>query len=91
MEEKREEKREESIGAIWEKTAKNGQPYYSGTVTVDGVEVRFVAFKNRKKEGNQPDWRILESKPASNHQDTRPEPPKQEAKANAPDEDYCPF
>jgi|TARA_R100000306_G_C4318336_1_gene113782 uncharacterized protein (DUF736 family) len=50
-----------AIGALWIKRSKAGSVFLSGSI--DNVEV--VVFKNeRKVEGsNQPDWRVLKSRP----------------------------
>jgi acetyl-CoA carboxylase carboxyltransferase component len=55
----------DELGALWIKTsAKTGVVFLTGTIS--GVEV--VIFRNDKKvEGsNQPDWRVLKSKPRDN-------------------------
>jgi predicted Rdx family selenoprotein len=53
-------KNPDELGALWLKTGAKGD-YMTGTI--NGVAV--VVFKNeRKVEGsNQPDWRVLKSKP----------------------------
>lgn len=57
---------EESIGALWIKKGKKGD-FFTGKITVDGLDIPLVCFKNNyKKEGeNTPDWRIFLSKPRS--------------------------
>ena len=58
--------KQESIGAMWQGTTKKGDPFLSGKITVNGVEVEFIAFKNNFKEGKQPDFKIFpKSKPSS--------------------------
>ena len=47
----------QSVGGIWVKRAKNGKEYFSISIG----DQRYVAFPNDKKEGKQPDYRILES------------------------------
>lgn len=55
----REYKKDESeCGALWEKTNTRGV-YMTGTI--NGMPV--VVFKNERKTGKQPDWRILKAKP----------------------------
>lgn len=50
-------------GALWIKTSARGE-YMTGTVQIGEIKVKVVAFKNtNKKNQNEPDWRILESKP----------------------------
>ena len=49
----------QSVGGIWVKRAKNGKEYFSISIG----DQRYVAFPNNKKEGKQPDYRILESEP----------------------------
>ena len=46
------------IGAAWIKHGKKGE-YMTGTIEGIGP---VVFFKNDRKTGNQPDWRILKSK-----------------------------
>jgi uncharacterized protein (DUF736 family) len=48
----------DELGALWSKSGKKGE-YMTGTI--NGVNV--VCFKNDRKEGNQPDWRVMKSKP----------------------------
>jgi uncharacterized protein (DUF736 family) len=49
----------DELGALWIKTNERGE-FMTGTL--NGVKV--VAFRNTKKtKPNQPDWRILKSKP----------------------------
>ena len=53
------------LGALWEKQTKNGDTYFAGEITHNGVVKKIVVFKNQwKKEGeNKPDWVINESEP----------------------------
>jgi uncharacterized protein (DUF736 family) len=46
------------IGALWEKTSKKGDKYFSGVLKINGNEMKIVVFCNHKKQGPQPDWRI---------------------------------
>ena len=65
---------EDSIGALWKKTGQKGE-YMTGEVEVNGVKQRIVVFKNSYKEKeNQPDYRILASKP----QGDKPQPKQEE-------------
>ena len=48
--------------AIWIRESKTGTKYLSGIIKIDGKEIQFVAFKNEKKEGKQPDFRFAEKK-----------------------------
>jgi hypothetical protein len=69
--------REENIGAIWEKKTKKGGSFLSGTITIDGLEYHFVAFKNRFKNGDRhPDYVIppFRSEPQPARDRTRPAP-----------------
>lgn len=53
------EKDPNELGALWEKSGRNG-PYMTGTIS--GVKV--VVFKNGKKNSDKsPDWRVLKSVP----------------------------
>ena len=47
----------DELGALWTKVGAKGE-YMSGTI--NGIAV--VCFKNDRKTGNQPDWRILKAK-----------------------------
>lgn len=59
------EQQEQSIGALWSKQSKNNTEYLSGNVTINNEKIVLVVFKNTKKEGNQPDWRIFRQKTMS--------------------------
>jgi hypothetical protein len=52
------EKNPDELGALWIKSGNKGD-YMTGTVGGQAV----VVFKNDRKTGNQPDWRVLKSKP----------------------------
>jgi uncharacterized protein (DUF736 family) len=59
-------KREEELGALWEREAKDGSVYLSGYVTdKNGERIQLVLFVNKYKKAGEasPDWRIYESKP----------------------------
>lgn len=47
------------IGALWVRTSRNGNEFMSGKI--NGVDV--VCFRNGKKQGKQPDWRVMKSEP----------------------------
>ena len=47
----------DELGALWIKSGNKGE-YMTGTI--NGVAV--VCFRNDRKQGNQPDWRVLKSK-----------------------------
>jgi hypothetical protein len=52
------EKNPDELGALWIKSGNKGD-YMTGTVAGQAV----VVFRNDRKTGNQPDWRVLKSKP----------------------------
>lgn len=53
-----------NMGALWIKTSKNGNKFFSGVVEMDGKKKKIVIFKNNRKEkDNQPDYQIFESQP----------------------------
>lgn len=54
------EKNPDQIGALWCKVSEKGRPYMSGVI--DGIGP-VVIFENRKTALNQPDYRVLKSKP----------------------------
>lgn len=58
----------DELGALWVKEGKKGK-YLTGTI--NGVAV--VCFKNDRKTGNQPDFRVLKSKARTDARDARPE------------------
>lgn len=45
---------EKPIGAIWNRTSKEGRPYMSGEIEILGQKIPFVCFQNRKKDGSNP-------------------------------------
>lgn len=52
------ERREDEVGALWIKEGQRGD-YMTGTINGQPV----VCFKNDRKTGKQPDWRVLKAKP----------------------------
>lgn len=60
-------KNPDELGALWLKTGQRGD-YMTGTI--NGVAV--VCFRNDRKTGNQPDWRVLKSKPKDGAPAQRP-------------------
>jgi hypothetical protein len=67
-----EQKQDERVGALWSKESARG-PFFTGNLELkpeqiaklqaNGGKLQIVVFGNDRKTGNQPDWRILESKP----------------------------
>lgn len=51
------------IGALWVKTTKSGQEFFSISIGEKGKETRYVAFQNEKTKETQPDFNIYESRP----------------------------
>lgn len=47
-------------GALWEKTSKTGNQYYSGNLTIENIKYKLTMFINDKK-GNEkaPDYRLI--------------------------------
>ncbi len=74
-----EQKRDDSIGALWRKEGVKG-PYYTGLIEINGEKINIVAFPNKlKKSENSPDVRILRSKTKEELQQQQPKPePKNE-------------
>lgn len=66
------EQRDEKVGALWAKSSARGE-FFTGTIELtpeqiadvqaNGGKLPVVVFRNDKKTGNQPDWRMLRSKP----------------------------
>jgi len=52
------------IGALWNKTSKEGKQYFSGVLTDLRGSINIAVFANDKKEDgtNQPDYRIILSR-----------------------------
>lgn len=46
------------LGALWIKQSAKGE-YMTGTIAGQDV----VVWRNDRKTGNQPDWRVMKSKP----------------------------
>jgi uncharacterized protein (DUF736 family) len=67
-----EKKQDERVGALWNKTSSRGT-FMTGTLELTEEHVaemqanqgklQVIVFMNEKKTGNQPDWRVLKSKP----------------------------
>lgn len=49
------------IGALWLKESKNGNSFFSGKI--DGVGDVVVFANTKKTKENQPDYRVLKSRP----------------------------
>jgi uncharacterized protein (DUF736 family) len=60
-------RKEEELGALWIRTSRNGKEFLTGKV--GGVDV--VCFRNDKKQGKQPDYRVLKSQPRPDAADQR--------------------
>lgn len=48
-----------NIGGAWIKKDKNGDNFLSCQIELENKKINFLVFKNKKKEGNQPDYRIV--------------------------------
>lgn len=67
-----EQQQDEKIGALWSKSGGKGD-YMTGNIEIkpeqmrelvnNGGKLQIVVFKNDRKTGNQPDWRILKAQP----------------------------
>ncbi len=66
------EKNPDELGALWEKTSARGT-FFTGTILGQPV----VVFRNERKVGNQPDFRVLKARP------------KAERAAATPDDDIA--
>ena len=88
------EKDPNEIGALWIKQTRGGGEMLSGKLTIDGVEHAIVAFRNDRKTGKAPDWRVLKSVPRGEAFAT-PSPDRRRAPHNAntpmPGDDEIPF
>jgi uncharacterized protein (DUF736 family) len=57
----------DELGALWIKQSERGE-FMTGTINGQPV----VVFRNTRKTGNQPDWRVLKSKPQDGKATSRP-------------------
>lgn len=54
----------DKIGALWEKTDKNGNVYYSGQIEINGETLGIVCFANKyRTEEKHPAYTINKAKP----------------------------
>ncbi len=54
---------DEKLGALWQKR-KGDKDFFTGSITIDGVETKVVIFANGyKQQDKHPDWIIYKSKP----------------------------
>ena len=57
---------ENKVGSLWERTSKNGEPYMSGELLINGQTVKIVAFRNKQEwideNDKRPQWEIQKSK-----------------------------
>jgi len=55
----------EKLGALWERTSKKGETYFSGVFELNDQErINIVIFKNNyKEEEKHPDYNIFRSEP----------------------------
>lgn len=74
---------EDNMGALWKKSGPKGE-YFSGMVEVGDEKINIVVFPNSyKKAENQPDYRIMKSRPKG---EQAPKPaPRQEEFTDFPD------
>lgn len=55
--------------ALWVKTDKNGNEYFSVKVTQNGVESSFLLFRNKfKANEKQPDFKTMKERPQQSGQ-----------------------
>lgn len=58
------EEREQSIGALWSSTTRNGDEYFKGQIELDGAKVSIIVFRNKRKSlEKHPDYQIFKSVP----------------------------
>ena len=54
------------IGSLWERTSKNGEPYMSGELLINGKTVKIVVFRNKQEwideNEKRPQWEIQKLK-----------------------------
>lgn len=64
---KLDEWKKREIGALWRKRLDNGKVMFSGSISVDGEEIRIVGFTVvDKKNPNQPDVKLYIDKKLTN-------------------------
>jgi outer membrane biosynthesis protein TonB len=98
---KADEWKKREIGALWRKRLDSGKVMFSGSISVDGEEIRVVGFTvTEKKNPNQPDVKLyIDNKPKSKDQEdaapaTKKNKPKPEQTNQAEEEtenDEAPF
>lgn len=88
-----EQKKNESIGALWENEGKNGTKYLSGNVEIDGKKHPIVVFKNTYKQPGEksPDWRILPKQQKQGVAVAPDSPAAESGKTSADFDDNIPF
>lgn len=74
------EKDPNEVGALWIKSGRKGE-FLSGTINGEPV----VCFRNDRKTGKQPDWRVLKSQPRGEQETAEPTRRHVPNDANAPD------
>jgi len=57
------ERNTDEVGSLWQKKSDKGV-YMTGTIL--GQKVVIFANRNKRPGSNQPDWRVLKSKPLNN-------------------------
>lgn len=65
------EKDPNQIGSLWCKVSSKGRPYMSGIINGENV----VIFENKKTALNQPDYKVLKSKPRESKDEPQEPPP----------------
>ena len=54
------------IGSLWEKTSKNGEPYMSGELLINGKTIKIIVFRNKQEwideNEKRPQWEIQKLK-----------------------------
>lgn len=81
------------IGALWTKKTRNGGEFFSGTIELDGKQVRIVVWPTREKKSEKsPDYTINLDTWKPGQQAAQPEPVAQVANAfDASFSDDIPF
>lgn len=83
---------EDNMGALWKKNGPKGE-YFSGMVEIGDQKINIVVFPNSyKKSENQPDYRIMKSRPKGEQQTQVPQKKAQEQEFDDfPSDDLIPF
>ena len=75
------------VGSLWEQESRGGKPYWSGNVTVGGVQINISVWPNDKGDNpKRPDFRLM-----LQEDDEKPDSPSGAPYEPPPADDDLPF